>query len=417
METAQSRCLTDPWLSDPLFGGAVRHEPPRAHRLEDLPTPDIVCITHAHFDHFHEDTLRRLPKDIPIVIPRSPIRNIRAELKALGFKDVRELKAWKSLTFRDLKITAIPSVGIPEEVAYVFEGEGCGVFDAADCVFEPIAAELGRRFKLDIGFIPFCGWDYSGLLGLDPEKKWKPDYAEVAKACVEMGLQYVVPAASNVYWYPEELKWLNDRVCPGKPEEFLEIIRNAGEGRMTPVPMNPGDRWIHDGARVVPAPKNAVAEDTPSEGSDWKRWLRDPRLKRYDMAGLTKVMERFLRQRRRHLLKTLPLSPKIILTLLATHFEISSLYEGKYVFWDINLKRWNPVKPGPHRPSAQFGLLVEWDDLCALFDGIVDSQDLADACRMKMFYLPKRENYWRIFCMEFIFFTRSIARLSPKTTG
>src|SRR5262245_17583550 len=30
-------------------------------RLEDLPPIDVVLLTHAHFDHFHKPTLRRLP--------------------------------------------------------------------------------------------------------------------------------------------------------------------------------------------------------------------------------------------------------------------------------------------------------------------------------------------------------------------
>ncbi|HSA60235.1 MAG TPA: MBL fold metallo-hydrolase [bacterium] len=413
IETANVRCLTDPWLSDPIFGGAIRHEPPRVHRLEDLPAPDIVCITHCHFDHFHDETLRRIDRSTPIVIPWSPIRNIRAELKAIGFRDVRQLRAWKSCTFRDLKITAIPSVGVPEEIAYVIEGEGQAVFDAADCVFEPIAELVGKRYRLDIGFIPFCGWDHSGLMGLQPEKIWKPDYDSLAKACVDLGLRHVVPAASNAVWYPEELRWLNERVCPGKAVEFMETVERLGGGRTRPLAMNPGDRWLGGEDRVTSAglgPQISPAADATSP--DWKTWLNDPNLKILEPEELESAMNDFLKSRRNHLLRVLPLSPKIVLSMLTTRFELASFYEGRNLFFEIDFRRWNPVKLGAHKTSSQFGLVMDWKDLCALVQGAVDSQDLVISQRMKMYYLPKSEYFRRVFGLEFIFFTRSLARLA-----
>src|ERR1700687_1705659 len=38
-------------------------------RLEDLPPIDVVLLTHAHFDHFHKPTLRRLPHPKIAVMP------------------------------------------------------------------------------------------------------------------------------------------------------------------------------------------------------------------------------------------------------------------------------------------------------------------------------------------------------------
>src|SRR6202051_3482729 len=39
-------------------------------RLEDLPPIDLVLLTHAHFDHFHKPSVRKLPHPKIGVMPR-----------------------------------------------------------------------------------------------------------------------------------------------------------------------------------------------------------------------------------------------------------------------------------------------------------------------------------------------------------
>ena len=39
-------------------------------KIKDLPRIDLVLLTHAHFDHFHKPTLRRLPQPKIGVMPR-----------------------------------------------------------------------------------------------------------------------------------------------------------------------------------------------------------------------------------------------------------------------------------------------------------------------------------------------------------
>src|SRR5438552_14772303 len=38
-------------------------------KIGDLPPIDLVLLTHAHFDHFHKPTLRRLPLPKVCVLP------------------------------------------------------------------------------------------------------------------------------------------------------------------------------------------------------------------------------------------------------------------------------------------------------------------------------------------------------------
>lgn len=65
--------LTDPVLSRRVgirvaghTVGPERHILP-ALKVEELPRPDLLVISHAHFDHLDLPTLRRIPRDVPVV--------------------------------------------------------------------------------------------------------------------------------------------------------------------------------------------------------------------------------------------------------------------------------------------------------------------------------------------------------------
>ena len=67
--------LTDPVLSRKVgirvaghTVGQERHVLP-ALKIEEIPRPDLLVLSHAHFDHLDLPTLRRIPRDVPVVSP------------------------------------------------------------------------------------------------------------------------------------------------------------------------------------------------------------------------------------------------------------------------------------------------------------------------------------------------------------
>jgi L-ascorbate metabolism protein UlaG (beta-lactamase superfamily) len=103
--------LTDPvWskrASPFSFAGPKMVHPPGIE-FEKLPKIDIVIISHNHYDHMDETTIKRLQdKFAPKFIV--PLANTE-KMKSFGAKDVAELDWWDSLVIQpDFKITLTPA--------------------------------------------------------------------------------------------------------------------------------------------------------------------------------------------------------------------------------------------------------------------------------------------------------------------
>jgi L-ascorbate metabolism protein UlaG (beta-lactamase superfamily) len=101
--------LTDPHWSErasPVsFAGPRRLTPPGL-RFEDLPPIHVVLISHDHFDHLDEATVRRLAA---VHRPRFYVPlGLGPWLAGLGITDVVELDWWDSRTERGLTLTCVP---------------------------------------------------------------------------------------------------------------------------------------------------------------------------------------------------------------------------------------------------------------------------------------------------------------------
>lgn len=116
--------LTDPWISGPAFFGAWAPYPPPRVDPATL-RPDAIWISHEHSDHYHEPTLRRLPKDIPVYVPDFPNRRLPALLHKLGFEDVRAMpfgERWEIAP--DFHLTCFEPASLWNDAIVLMEIEG-----------------------------------------------------------------------------------------------------------------------------------------------------------------------------------------------------------------------------------------------------------------------------------------------------
>ncbi len=91
VEHQGTRVLCDPWLSDGIYYGSWCHYPPLVFRPEDFSDVDWIYLSHIHPDHFDPETLRRLPRSIPVLILEYADKFLLRQIQQLGFQDVREI--------------------------------------------------------------------------------------------------------------------------------------------------------------------------------------------------------------------------------------------------------------------------------------------------------------------------------------
>ncbi len=162
--------LTDPhWggRASPVgFAGPRRLVPPGI-RFEDLPPIHAVVISHDHYDHLDEATVRRIARQhrARFFVPLG----LKAWLADVGVHDVVELDWWQARAFRGLVFTCAPAQhssgrGLYDQnlrlwSSWVIAGQTRRFFFAGDTGYDASFADIGRRLgPFDLAAIPIGGY-------------------------------------------------------------------------------------------------------------------------------------------------------------------------------------------------------------------------------------------------------------------
>lgn len=158
LELGDRSVLTDPVLTDRV--AFIRRMARIAPRLSS--PPDVVLVSHGHEDHLHRASLRRVPVDVPIVVPVG----LGALVRRWGFTRVEELPVQQTTTIGDISITAVPAVHSgfrppsgprAEAIGFTVTCGGRTVYFAGDTDIYPEMADIGRD-GLDVALLPVWGW-------------------------------------------------------------------------------------------------------------------------------------------------------------------------------------------------------------------------------------------------------------------
>lgn len=211
--------LIDPNFANWLFLlKRVRHA---GLHLKDLPAAEVVLLSHAHFDHFHKPTLRRLPGPRIAVAPWGV-----AELtRGLGFDRVLELEWWETFTRRGLQVTLTPSKHWGARTlgdhhrgygGFLLEHQGRRLYHAGDSAYFDGFTEIGRRGKPEIALLPIGAYEPEGLrrVHMGPE--------DALRAFRELGARWLVPMHYGSFRLSFE-----DLEEP--PRRLRELARRAGQ--------------------------------------------------------------------------------------------------------------------------------------------------------------------------------------------
>jgi L-ascorbate metabolism protein UlaG (beta-lactamase superfamily) len=133
-------------------------------RLKDLPPIDLVLLTHAHFDHFHKPSLRRLPHPKIGVMPWG-MGDLAYDL---GFGRIVELEWWESFSHRNWTVTLTPSKHWGARVlrdkdrgygGFVLEHQGRSIYHAGDSAYFEGFKEIGRACAPEIALLPIGAYE------------------------------------------------------------------------------------------------------------------------------------------------------------------------------------------------------------------------------------------------------------------
>ncbi len=190
IQTRTDNILIDPIYANWIMGVKRLQKPGIA--IRDLPPASLVLVTHAHFDHLHPRTLKRVAAGQPIIVPE----HCGSLVSRMKFGEVIEMNWWQSKTIGDIKITFTPAKhwgartlvdGHRAYGGFVIEYHGRRIFHSGDSTYFAGYKEIGDRLKPDIALMPIGA--YETLSGkdnhIDPEN--------AVKAFEDTGAEWFIP--------------------------------------------------------------------------------------------------------------------------------------------------------------------------------------------------------------------------------
>jgi L-ascorbate metabolism protein UlaG (beta-lactamase superfamily) len=215
--------LTDPLFTDHV-GMVVKRSIGSGLDPSQLSRVDFVLISHLHFDHFSYGSLDQLPKGGVLILPEGGL----AYTPDLGFRSIRELRAWESLDDDGVRITAVPVqhfsgrygfdsrwMAASGYTGYVVEYEGRTVFVGGDTGYnEEQFKEIGRRFRVDVAFLPIAPGRNVGFgVHVGP--------LGALMILRDLGARYMVPIHYGTLFYGSDQN----------PREAVDQLLRAAEGQ------------------------------------------------------------------------------------------------------------------------------------------------------------------------------------------
>jgi N-acyl-phosphatidylethanolamine-hydrolysing phospholipase D len=173
-------------LTDPIFGGCsplpigglARFSPPGV-ALEALPPIHHVLISHSHYDHLDEHTIRALGRGTRYWVPE----RLSEWFRRRGFSNCHELRWWESATLAEgMAIHCVPAQHFSARglfdrnrthwCGWVVKSAERSMYFAGDTGYCPLFQEIGRRFGgFDLSMLPIGAYNPRWLMRpmhLDP---------------------------------------------------------------------------------------------------------------------------------------------------------------------------------------------------------------------------------------------------------
>ena len=169
-------------------------------RVRDLPSIDLVLVTHAHFDHLHRPSLRAIVQNnlrtsgtAPAIIVPTHVSDLVADL---GFSEIIELDWWKTSHDGDLSVTHVPSRHWGARIlkdshrgygGYVLQAGKHSVYHAGDTAYFAGFREIGRRLSPELALLPIGAYNPPQFRNVHANP------ADATRAFLDLNARWMVP--------------------------------------------------------------------------------------------------------------------------------------------------------------------------------------------------------------------------------
>lgn len=231
LELGGVRLLTDPLLRSRVGPLRRQGQPPAPEVSRGI---DAVLVSHLHHDHADLTSLRRLGREVRLLVPPGA----RRFFERRRFADVTELAPGETARVGEVEVTAVEArheVGkrrfapSSEPVGFLLDGPRRVYFAGDTDLFEGMS---GWGQDLDLALLPIWGWGPSlGEGHLDPER--------AARAAALLAPRLAVP----IHWgtfYPLGLARFRRGPLQAPPQEFVEWVRKLAP-QTEPLVLAPGE--------------------------------------------------------------------------------------------------------------------------------------------------------------------------------
>ena len=198
LQMGSQNVLIDPNFARWLFVLKRLRQP--GVRLRDLPSIDLVLVTHAHFDHLHRPSLRAIVQHTrrrrgrpPIIVVPNQVFDLVSDL---GFDDVVELDWWNSYRHRGLTVTHVPSRHWGARIlkdshrgygGYVLPDSEHSIYHAGDTAYFPGFREIGRRLAPELALLPIGAYNPPSFRSVHASP------ADATRAFLDLKSRWMVP--------------------------------------------------------------------------------------------------------------------------------------------------------------------------------------------------------------------------------
>ena len=228
IQIGSSKILMDPWLSDEILGVCRRFPDPGPLNFK-IPHPDIIILSHHHWDHVHIPTLHAFNKTTPVYIPENEqLQNI---LDLMGFNDVRIVRPWDQISINsNADFIATPSKVPFGEMGVCFVEQDNYLLNLVDSVFDSEILGHLRELLIKIQSDPFgvclCPYQsYDEMSALMRQLSVSRGILsrQNAESLLELECDLIIPFADGLYYPGNEL--MNHLAFLNHPYDFIDDIK------------------------------------------------------------------------------------------------------------------------------------------------------------------------------------------------